>query len=76
MDKPNFINYDLLEIKDASGGPDIINFGESLVTELEEHKDISMVRVANQIKQLGISFNHELIGKLKDVVNTEVIEGV
>ena len=76
MDKPNFINYDLLEIKDTSGGPDIINFGESLVTELEEHKDISMVRVANQIKQLGISFNHEVIGKLKDVVSTEVIEGV
>lgn len=28
LDKPNFINYDLLETKDASGGPDIINFGE------------------------------------------------
>ena len=35
-----------------------------------------MSRVATQIKQLGVSFNHELIGKLKDVVNTEVVEGV
>ena len=46
LDKPNFINYDLLESKD-SAGPDIINFGETLVTELEEHKDISMSRVAS-----------------------------
>ena len=46
LDKPNFINYDLLETKDPSTGPDIINFGETLVTELEEHKDISMARVA------------------------------
>ncbi len=46
LDKPNFINYDLLETKDPAAGPDIINFGESLVTELEEHKDISMGRVA------------------------------
>ena len=76
LDKPNFINYDLLETKDPQGGPDIINFGETLVTELEEHKDISMARVASQIKQLGITFNNETIGKLKQVVKTEVIEGV
>lgn len=76
LDKPNFINYDLLETKDASGGPDIINFGEGLVTELEEHKDISMARVATQIKQLGINFNNEIIGKLPQVVKCEIIEGV
>ena len=35
-----------------------------------------MGRVATQIKQLGIAFNNETIGKLKDVVKTEVIEGV
>jgi len=46
LDKPNFINYDLLETKDPASGPDIINFGETLVMELEEHKDISMSRVA------------------------------
>ena len=28
LDKPNFINYDLLETKDPNSGPDIINFGE------------------------------------------------
>ena len=28
LDKPNFINYDLLESKDPSAGPDVINFGE------------------------------------------------
>lgn len=76
LDKPNFINYDLLETKDSSSGPDIINFGESLVTELDEHKEISMSRVASQIKQLQINFNHDIIGKLNTVVATEVVEGV
>ena len=76
LDKPNFINYDLLETKDPQGGPDIINFGETLVTELEEHKDISMARVASQIKQLGVNFNNEVIGKLPELCTTEVIEGV
>ena len=76
LDKPNFINYDLLETKDPSGGPDIINFGESLVTELEEHKDISMGRVATQIKQLGITFNTDLISKMNEVVDCEKVDGV
>ena len=46
------------------------------MTELDEHKEISMSRVANQIKQLGIEFNHEVIGKLKEVVHCEVVDGV
>jgi len=41
LDKPNFINYDMLETKDLSNGPDIVNFGETLISELEEHKEIS-----------------------------------
>lgn len=76
LDTPNFINYDLLESKDQSAGPDVINFGETLVSELEEHKDISMARVARQIKQLGIAFNQELIGNLQGIVNTSVVDGV
>ena len=39
--KPNFINYDMLEVKDANAGPDICNFGEQLLEKLEEHKDAS-----------------------------------
>ena len=54
----------------------MINFGESLVNELSEHKDISMIRVARQISQLGIKFNHDVIGKLREVVDCEVVEGV
>ena len=46
LDKPNFINYDMLEIKDDTN-PDIVNFGDVLLNELEEHKDISMGRVAS-----------------------------
>lgn len=46
----------------------MINFGEQLVTELDEHKDISMTRVAQQIKQLTITFNHDIINKLNEVV--------
>ena len=44
LDKPHFINYDLLESREP-GTQDVINFGEQLVTELEEHKDASMSRV-------------------------------
>ena len=57
-----------MESKDA-GQTDVINFGEHLVTELDEHRDISMSRVAAQIKQLAINFNGEAIGKLKEVVH-------
>lgn len=62
MDKPNFINYDMLETKDAGAGPDIVNFGETLITELEEHKDISASRVKSQINQLGLTFNNQVVG--------------
>lgn len=46
------------------------------MTELDEHKDISMSRVADQIRQLGITFNHETIGKLNEVVTCEAVDGV
>jgi len=75
LDKPNFINYDLLEQKE-SGSQDIINFGEQLVIELDEHKDISMSRVAAHIKQLAINFNHETIQRLNEVVDCEIVDGV
>ena len=45
MDTPNFINYDMLESKEPGQGPDIVNFGETLISELEEHKDISASRL-------------------------------
>lgn len=35
-----------------------------------------MSRVATQIKQLGINFNNEVIGKLPEVVKCQVIDGV
>lgn len=55
LDKPNFINYDMLEVKDD--GPDICNFGESLLEKLEEHKEISQGKVSDQIGQLSLMFN-------------------
>ena len=62
MGKPNFINYDMLEEKDTNNaGHDIVNFGETLIGELEEHKDISAKRVTNQIGQLGLNFNQAVI---------------
>ena len=41
LDKPNFINYDMLESKDANAGQDICNYGELILGDLDEHKDIS-----------------------------------
>ena len=43
-------------------GPDIVNFGETLIAELEEHKDISANKVKSQISQLGLAFNHQVVG--------------
>ena len=60
MDKPNFINYDMLETKEP-GQQDIVNFGEQLVTELEEHKEVSASRVKSQINQLSLTFNNAVI---------------
>ncbi len=45
MDTPNFINYDMLEIK--NGKPDLILIGEQVVNELEFHKDVSYSKVAD-----------------------------
>lgn len=45
MDTPNFINYDMLEIKD--GKPDLILVGESVVNELEAHKDVVFSKIEN-----------------------------
>ena len=67
IDKPNFINYDMLESKEPGHTPDIVNFGETLINELEEHKDISAPRVKNQINQLGLTFNHQVISQLSKV---------
>lgn len=75
LDKPNFINYDMLEIKDDTN-PDIVNFGDVLLNELEEHKDISMGRVASQIGQLSLSFNAGSIQQLKEVAKCNRVEGV
>jgi hypothetical protein len=46
MDSPNFINYDMLEMKDDLR-PDLILVGESVVNELETHKDVSFTKVAD-----------------------------
>ena len=60
IDKPNFINYDMLETKDQSADNDIVNFGEQLLEKLEQHKDISQAKVRNQIDQLSLIFNPQL----------------
>ena len=46
LDQPNFINYGMLVSKEPSAdAPDIVNFGDQLITELEEFKDLSMAKV-------------------------------
>ena len=66
MDKPNFINYDMLETKEP-GQQDIVNFGEQLVTELEEHKEVSASRVKSQINQLSLTFNNAVISQMNKI---------
>lgn len=76
MEKTNFINYDLLEIKNANSGPDIINYGENLVSELDKHRDISMARVENQIEQLSLTFDQNIVGMLPKVVHCGRVDGI
>lgn len=76
MDRPNFINYDMLETKDPGAGPDIVNFGETLITELEEHKDISASRVKSQINQLGLTFNNQVVGQMSKIATCHRVQGV
>lgn len=41
IEVPNFINYDMLESKDPSAF-NIIEVGEALIEELDQHKDVSI----------------------------------
>ena len=61
LDKPNFINYDMLESKEDNAGQDICNFGEQLLEKLEEHKDISQSKVESQINQLVLEFSPNIV---------------
>ena len=76
MDKPNFINYDMLETKEPGQGPDIVNFGETLISELEEHKDISASRVKSQINQLGLTFNGQVVTQMSKIATCHRVQGV
>ena len=76
INEPNFINYDMLESKEPGHGQDIVNFGETLINELEEHKDISAPRVKNQVNQLGLVFNHQVIAQMSKVATCQRVDGV
>ena len=71
---PSFINYDMLEIKD--GDPDIIFIGEHVVNELEKLKDVSAIRVEDQIVQLNLKFDHTLTKAIGKAVECQRVEGV
>lgn len=60
MEVPNFINYDMLESKDANAF-DTIAVGEALLGELDQHKDVSAQRTNKHITSLGLTFNNNLI---------------
>ena len=64
----------MLEIKD--GDPDIIFIGEHVVNELEKLKDVSALRVEDQIKQLDLKFDSTLGRAISKAVECNKIEGV
>ena len=47
-DTPNYVNYDMLEVRDSSA-PDVIAVGEQVVASLEAVRDIRYADVAKQV---------------------------
>ncbi len=64
----------MLEIKD--GDTDIIILGEHVVNELEKLKDVSALRVEDQIKQLDLKFDTTVGKAISKAVECKRIEGV
>ena len=73
MDKPNFINYDMLEVNSSQ---DIITYGEQVVYGLEQHKDVKFSVVENQVAQLTFKFDNPIVTKLKKAFDCQIVEGV
>lgn len=73
---PSFINYAMLEVKDVDGDPDIIFVGEHVVNELEKLKDISALRVEDQIQQLDLKFDNTLQKAISKAVECKRVDGV
>lgn len=48
VDSPNYVNYDMLEVRDSSA-PDVIAVGEQVVSQLEAVRDIRYSDVAKQV---------------------------
>jgi hypothetical protein len=74
-DTPNFINYDMLENKDASR-PDMISIGEQVVDGLETHKDVVFSKVQDQVNQLALRFDDKLPVLLNKAVECLCVDGV
>ena len=74
-DTPNFINYDMLENKDASR-PDMISIGEQVVDGLETHRDVVCSKVQDQVNQLALRFDDKLPVLLNKAVECLCVDGV
>lgn len=64
----------MLEVKD--GDPDIIFVGEHVVNELEKLKDVSALRVEDQIQQLDLKFDSSLQKAISKAVECRRVDGV
>jgi hypothetical protein len=75
VEVPNYINYDMLEPKDPNSF-DTIAYGEALLVELDQHKEVDPQRTQLHIDQLGLKFNNGLIRQLKDIASCNRIDDV
>jgi hypothetical protein len=65
----------MLESKDPNAF-NTIEVGETLLLELDQHKDVNAQQTQNHINQLGISFNMQLIKQLSTVASCNRIDGI
>lgn len=68
----NFINYDMLD----SGSNDVCTTGESVMAELEKHKDVSFTKVKDQVGMLAVKFDKKVPEILGKAVECQRVEGV
>jgi len=56
-ENPLFIAFDMLEKKTKSGAEDFMETGESILSQLASHRDVSVSKVETTISHLDVKFD-------------------
>lgn len=74
-ENPSFIAFDMLEKKSKGGSEDFMETGENILSQLAEHKDISVTKVETTIQQLDVKFDQNAVKSINEICKCNLIEG-